>query len=293
MKPTRFNIALAFLAVYVIWGSTYLGIKIAIETLPPFLMASLRFIISGILLYALARKSGAQKPSLEHWRSTAIVGTLLLMGGNGGVAWAEQYVPSGIASILIATVPIWMVLFNWIIRGKKPHGLIFLGLVIGFSGIWFLVRPSGATHFHWVGVCVLLIAAFSWAAGSVYSKALHSPDSPFLTVGMQMLCGGLVLGVAAILSGEVSHFEWAAVSTASWWALLYLILIGSFIGFTAYIWLLKVSTVARVSTYAYVNPIVAVFLGSVFAKEVLTASTFIAGGVILAGVIVIQSASEV
>ena len=292
MKASRRNVILAFLVLYVIWGSTYLAIKIAIETLPPFLMASTRFLVSGTLLYALARGRGAGRPSPEHWRSAAVVGTLLLLGGNGLVALGEKTIDTGIAAILVATAPIWMVLLNWALRGKKPGARVIAGLLTGFFGVWVLVRP-GDTAFHWAGITAVLFASFFWAAGSVLSKSLRFPGSALLAVGMQMLCGGASLLIASALTREWNGFVLERVSVHSALALLYLILIGSGLGFTAYIWLLKVSTVSRVSTYAYVNPLVAVALGMFFLGEKLTPSTLVAGAVILAGVILIQSSGEV
>lgn len=289
MKPTKWNILLAFFAIYVIWGSTYLAIVFAETTIPPFLMAGTRFFLSGAALYIFARCS-ASKPSREHWRSALLVGTLLCVGGNGGVVWAVQVVPTAVAALLIATVPFWMVLLEAFQMKRKLSTGVCAGLCIGFAGVWMLVGP-GASRFHPLGVLILLAAAFSWSIGSLYSRRLPMPVSSFLGVGMQMLCGGLGLLAISFFSGEFSRFDPEAVSTGSALALAYLIFFGSFIGFTAYLWLLKVSTVSRVSTYAYVNPVVAVFLGWFCAGEKLTALTLGAAAVILASVILIQKAS--
>jgi drug/metabolite transporter (DMT)-like permease len=291
MQTTRRNVFLAFASLYIIWGSTYLAIKFAIETMPPLLMASARFFVSGAFLYGWAFFKYRSRPTADHWRSAGIVGTLLLLGGNGGVAWAELTVPSGIAAILIALVPIWMVLLNWAIRGQRPGWRVTAGLVIGFAGVWYLLKP-GTVSFHWPGIAILLLASLLWALGSVLSKSLRFPASALQSVGMQMLCGATALLAASVLAGEWTRFDVHGVSAHSLLALLYLVVCGSLFGFTAYIWLLKVSTVARVSTYAYVNPVVAVFLGVVFAKESLGASTLIAGAIILAGVILIQTSLQ-
>jgi drug/metabolite transporter (DMT)-like permease len=291
MKATRRNLFIAFSALYIIWGSTYLAIKFAAQTLPPFGMAGLRFLVAGAFMYGVMRMRGSEKPGPGHWRSAWITGALLL-GGNGAVVWAEQYVPSGFAAILVAITPIWMVLLNWIFRRERPSPLVIAGLLVGFFGVWYLVRP-GATHFNWAGVAALFIASFTWASGSVFSKSHHSHSSAFTSVGMQMLCGSTVLLLISAVTGEWNSFHWRAVSARSVLSFGYLIVFGSLIGFTAYAWLLKVCSVAKVSTYAYINPIVAVCLGFWLAGETLTRSTLIAGGIILVGVVMIQSATGV
>ncbi len=291
--PTRTKVLLAFAAIYVIWGSTYLAIRFAIETLPPFLMAGTRFLISGVMLYAWSRGRGAAKPERVHWKATAIIGALLLLGGNGGVVWAEQRVASGLAALLVATLPVWMVTMEWARGGIRPTAGVFAGLALGLMGIGLLVGPgefAGGVGADAVGAVVLVVASISWAAGSIYSRGAKLPPSPLLTTGMEMLAGGALLVLAGLATGELGRLDLAAASPKSWLALLYLILFGSLIGFTAYIWLLKVSTPAKVSTYAYVNPVVAVMLGWALAGEELSMRTMIAAGVIIAGVAMISIA---
>jgi drug/metabolite transporter (DMT)-like permease len=296
-KPKRWQVISAFAAVYVIWGSTYLAIRFAVETIPPFLMAGSRHCVAGILLYAWARRHGAAKPSLVHWRGTAIVGGLLLLGGNGLLSWAQQRVPSGIAALIIGSVPLWMILLEWLWHsGPRPTAGIVAGLIVGFVGLGFLVAPGRCNNgppVNLVDAAVLLLAAFLWAAGSLYSRRAPLPSSQFLAAAMEMLTGGIILILAGSATGEWSRFAPAHVVTHSVVAWLYLITFGSLIGFTAYVWLLQVATPAHVSTYAYVNPVVAVFLGWAFAGEQITIRTFLAAAaIILAVVIIVTRAAE-
>jgi drug/metabolite transporter (DMT)-like permease len=289
--PFRTKLLLAFGALYTIWGSTYLAIRLAIETLPPFLMASARFLVSGVALYSYARlRGGAERPTRVEWRSAAIVGGLLLLGGNGGVVWAEQRVPSGLASLIVATVPLWMVLLDWARPGgRRPSLGVSAGLLLGTAGLVVLVGPgifSGRGAVDGAGTLALLGSALAWAAGSVYSQHARLPSSPLLATGMEMLAGSVLLFAAALVAGQTS-VDVGAVSLRSWLALLYLILFGSLIGFTAYIWLLKVAPPARVSTYAYVNPVVAVLLGWAVLAEPLTPRTWAAAGIIIGAVAII------
>jgi drug/metabolite transporter (DMT)-like permease len=290
-KPPRWRVVTAFAAVYLIWGSTYLAIRIAIETMPPFLMAGVRFLIAGALLYAWIRWRGTPRPARSHWLAATLVGGLLLLGGNGGVVWAEQRVPSGLTALLIATVPLWMVLLNWLRPGGvKPSNGVISGLTLGFIGITLLVGPgelAGGNHVDSLGAAVLIFASLLWAAGSLYSRRAQLPTSPLLATAMEMLAGGALLLTAGLLAGEWTRFAPSALSLRSWLALSYLIVFGALIGFTAYIWLLRVSTPARASTYAYVNPVVAILLGWAFAGEPLTARTLLAAAIIVAAVVVI------
>ncbi len=292
-SPPRWRIATAFAAIYLIWGSTYLGIRIAIETFPPFLMAGIRFSVAGIILYVWSRWRGAPLPSRSHWFAATVVGGLLLLGGNGGVVWAEQHVPSGLTALLIGTVPLWMALLDWLRPGgaKPPKGVI-VGLTLGFLGMAILVGPvelAGGDHVDLVGAAVLIFASLSWATGSLYSRRAQLPASPLLATGMEMLAGGALLLIASLLAGEWTRLVPSALSLRSWLALGYLIAFGALIGFTAYIWLLRVTTPAHASTYAYVNPVVAIFLGWAFAGEPLTARTLLAAAVIVAAVVIITT----
>lgn len=292
----RIRILAAFAAVYLIWGSTYLAMHFTDESLPPFLMAGTRFVIAGGLLYGWLRLRGAARPSRIHWRSALIVGVLLLVAGNGMVAWSELVLPSSLAALLISTVPIWMALLDWLRPGgRRPSRAALLGLVLGFAGVVLLIGPDAlATHSgqgNPSGLILLVVplAALSWAAGSLYSRTAKIPATPLLGTGMEMLVGGVLLLALAVITGEPGQLHLQAVSARSLLALAYLILFGSLVGFTCYVWLLRVTTPARASTYAYVNPVVAVFLGWAFDNEPLTLRTLAAAAVIIAGVIVITT----
>jgi drug/metabolite transporter (DMT)-like permease len=289
--PPLKQVIAAFAAVYIVWGSTYLAIRFAIETLPPLLMAGVRFVIAGSFLYGWARWRGAGKPRLEHWRSAAVIGALLLLGGNGAVTWAEQFIPSGIAALLIAVVPCWMVLIDWVRPGGPPPTVqIAAGLVLGLVGVALLIGPEslmGGDRIDVTGAAVVLGGSMSWAAGSILSRHVKVPSRPLLATGIQMLCGGALLILAGLLSGEAARIDASAISAKSVLALIYLILIGAIVGYSAYIWLLRVSTPARVSTYAYVNPVVAVLLGWLFAGETVSPRVIAAAAVIVAGVALI------
>lgn len=301
--PPKWQIIAAFAVVYVIWGSTYLGIRFAIETIPPFIMAGVRFLIAGSLLFVLVRLRGAKMPNLIQWRSAAIIGGLLLVGGNGGVTWAEQTVPSGIAALLVALVPVWVVVVDWVRPGgNRPTGVVIFGLLMGLAGMVLLVGPgniAGNNHINLVGALALCAASLLWAIGSVFSRHAQLPEHPLLATAAEMLCGGVLLIIASVISGEWAHvdkitgqwvyFNPSAISTSSLLAVAYLIVFGAMIAYSAYVWLLKVTTPARASTYAYVNPVVAVFLGWLLASEPLTPRTIIAAGIIIAAVIVITT----
>ncbi|GAB5536423.1 MAG: drug/metabolite exporter YedA [Rubricoccaceae bacterium] len=289
-KPRLAAVLLAFAALYLIWGSTYLGIRFAIETLPPFTMAGIRFLIAGAILYAWIRPR-SEAPARQHWRTATIVGAFLLLGGNGGVSWAEQFVPSGIAALLVATTPMWMVILDAIRPGGvRPSGAVIVGLVVGLVGIYLLLGPSdlGGEPVHLLGALAVAGAALSWATGSIYQRSAPKADSTLLNVAMQMLTGGALLLVVGLLLGE--RIDLDAVSVKSIGALAYLIVVGALIGYSAYVWLLKVSTPARVSTYAYVNPVVAVILGWALADEPLGPRVLAAGAAVVLAVALITIA---
>jgi drug/metabolite transporter (DMT)-like permease len=291
------RVALALAAVYVIWGSTYLAIAIAIETLPPFWMAGIRFVIAGGLLYGWSLWRGAPHPTPAQWRSAALIGGLLLLGGNGGVVWAEQRVSSGIAALLVSMVPLWMVLFRWLQPGgERPNGRVWAGVTLGFIGLALLVRPWEAagigSSLDLLGVGALVLACVSWAWGSIYSRRVPLPESPLMATGAEMLCGGGLLLLVGAFLGEPAQIDPAAVSGRSLMALLYLITFGALVGFTAYVWLLRVANPVLVSTYAYVNPIVAVFLGWLILSEPVTGQTIGAAAVIVAGVALITTSQN-
>lgn len=293
-EPTRARLIAAFAAVYLIWGSTYLAIRFAIETLPPFLMAGTRFLVAGAILYAFTRARGAARPTRAHWRSTAIVGALLLWVGNGGVTWAEQWVPSGVTALLVATVPFWMVLADWLRPGgTRPGAMVVGGLLLGFTGLVILIGPAswpGGEGVHPLGAAVLMVSTVAWSVGSIYSRGADLPERPLQATGMEMLAGGALLTALGLASGEAARFDPGTVSLRSWLALLYLIVFGSLVGFSAYIWLLGVTAPARAATYAYVNPVVAVLLGWGLAGETLAPRTLAAVVVIIGAVALITTA---
>lgn len=280
-----------FAAIYIIWGSTYLAIGFAVQTIPPHIMAGARFLLAGVLMYTFLRVRGVPSPALIHWRSAFIVGLLLLALGNGSVSWAEETVPTGLAALIVAIVPLWMVLFDWLRPGgTRPPAAIFLGVGLGLVGMFLLIGPSSlglGKPLDPFGVTVLISASIAWALGSIYSRHAPMPPSHLLGTGMEMLLGGALLWLMAIPLGEWSTFNPAAVSMRSWVSLLYLFIFGSLIAFSAYVFLLKVSTPARVSTYAFVNPVVAVFLGWTIAGETISFSTVVASVVIVIAVAII------
>jgi drug/metabolite transporter (DMT)-like permease len=288
----RSHVVAAFAAVYVVWGSTYLAIRFGVETIPPFLMAGGRFLISGWILYLWARWRGSPRPTAAQWRDATLTGTLMLCLGNGAVSWAEQRVPSGLASLIVAVVPLWMVLIDWARSGgTRPRTRVMLGVVVGLAGLFVLIGPGALTGHGTIdstSVAVLMAGSLSWAAGSVFNRFGARPDSAVMSTGVQMLGGGVVLLLLSALFGELRAFHLATVSTASWLGLVYLVTCGSLVGFTAYIYLLQVVSPAKVSTYAYVNPIVAVLLGWAFVGEVVTRQTAMAAAVILVGVAMIS-----
>src|SRR5262245_9141125 len=281
----------ALIVVYLIWGSTYLAIRYAVETTPPFLMAAVRFLISGGFLYTLRRCKGDPRPEAVEWRSAAIIGIFLLVGGNGGVAWAEQFVTSSLAALLVATVPLWMVLIDTFRpAGERPGLAAVVGILIDFVGVVLLIGSAagGADAANLPGAAALLFASLSWATGSIYGKSARLPASQLLGTGMQMLAGGVALMLLAIVRGEWSGFEMAAVSPRSALALAYLTVIGSS-AFVAYVWLLRVAPIPLVATYAYVNPLVAVLLGYFLAQESMTVHTLLAAGLIIGSVVLVST----
>ncbi|MGH9453331.1 MAG: EamA family transporter, partial [Terriglobia bacterium] len=268
-------------------------IRYSIETIPPFLMASCRFFVAGSILFAVGRLRGAKPASVAHWKSAAIVGGLLFMGGNGALVWAEQRVPSGLAALLLSVLPLWMVLLDWLLhKGIHLGPRLIAGLVMGLIGIGIMVGPAhmlGGESVDLLGAVVLLAGSLSWAAGSLYSRRLETSGSTFLSAGMEMLSGACMLLIASFLSGESLTFKVAAVSPRSWVSFVYLILFGAVTGFFCYRWLLSVTSPARVATYAYVNPLIAVILGWAVAGEPLSLRTIISGAIIISSVALIIS----
>ncbi|MEO8909900.1 MAG: EamA family transporter [Gemmatimonadaceae bacterium] len=292
----RSQIAAAFASIYIIWGSTYLAISYADQTIPPFIMGGTRFLISGALLYLWARYRGAPKPSTAHWRNATIAGGFLLLGGNGAVVWAEQYVPSGLTALLVSILPFWLVIIEWLRPPRKrPRVAVLVGLVVGFLGVIVLVGPGnfgGHGDVRPIGALVLILGSLSWAIGSFWSRDAELPESGLLTTGMEMLGGGVLLTIVGFLSGEVSTFDVHQVSRPSAIGLIYLITFGSLLGFTSYIWLLDKVSPARLGTYAYVNPIVAVLLGWAIAGETLSIRTGLAAAIVICAVALITTAKS-
>jgi len=284
----------AFAAVYVIWGSTYLAIAIGIESLPPLILSATRHLIAGLILYPILRWKTGIRPTRSQWQTAAVTGLLLILVGNGGVCLSERTLPTGVAALIVALVSFWMVLLDWLRPGgARPVPRVVASLVLGFGGLALLVGPAhlgGSGRVDPVGAGILFVATFGWACGSIYSKHHDLPSSPMLGVGMQSLVGGTALWIAGFLSGEAQQAHFGAVSARSWMAIVYLIVFGSGIGFTAYVYLLKKSTAARVGTYAFVNPVVALFLGWIGAGEIITLRTALAAGVILTAVLLVITA---
>lgn len=293
---TRWQLVLGFACIYLVWGSTYLAIRVAIETIPPFVLGAVRFLVAGSLLYAWCRMRGAQKPTLLEWKNAAIVGALLLFVGNGAVSWAEQHVSSGMTSLLVATVPLWLVVCErWI--GVRPTPEKLLGVAIGLVGVGLLVLPANGDLTTAVvsplGAIVLTVSALSWTVGSLFSRKAVMAKPASMAIAMQMLAGGAMLFVLALATGEVSQLAANPhVSAASAAAVLYLIVFGSLVGFSTYMWLLRVATPTAVSTYSYVNPVVAVLLGVVILGETLPPRAVLAMFVIVGGVALVSLAPK-
>ncbi len=289
--PLRWRIVAAFAAIYLIWGSTYLAIRFAIETIPPYFMGGARFLIAGGVLYAVLRWRGVKAPSRLQWRAALIVGGLLLWGGNGGVIVAEQYVPSNLAALIVAMVPLWMVLLNWWWGDRtRPSVGMRLGVGLGLVGIALIAAPGQAVAEETVnpiGLWILILASLSWSIGSLYSRRASLPSNALMSTALEMLAGGALMLITGLLSGQGTQIHFDRISLLSLSALGYLVVFGSLIGFTAYVWLLKVSTPARVSTYAFVNPVVAVFLGWIFAGEELSLRVLLAAAIIIVAVMLI------
>ena len=291
-------IIIAFAALYLIWGSTYLGIRFAIETIPPFLMAGTRFLIAGLIMYSIAWSQGVVKSSWANWRTSLIIGACLLLGGNGGVTISEKYIDSGLAAVIVAVVPIYIVVLGWVTgMAPRPTSVVWLGLVGGFVGVGILLGPSlrfssNDAHGPAIGMSILLVSSFLWSAGSLYSRAAKHAASPFLTAAQQMIWGGMLLLLTGALTGEMRRFHPGSVSILSVASFAYLVIIGAVVGYTAYIWLLRHCDPAKVATYAYVNPIVAVLLGAAFAGETLTMRTLIAAALIIGSVAMVITAQQ-
>lgn len=294
--PARSAFILAFAAIYLIWGSTYLGMRVAVETMPPFLMTGLRFIFAGGGLLGFLWLRGASWPTARQWRINAIVAAFLLVGGNGVVAWATQYIPSGITALMLGVSPLFIVLTEWAWPGgSRPTGSTMLALLLGFSGVAWLAAPweqPAEGGLLPAGVLAILAACASWGIGAIYSRHARHGAEPFAAAATQMLAGGVMLTLLAVPLGDFARFEAAAISGRSWIAFVYLTAVGSLVGFSTFVWLMKHSTPARVSTYAYVNPVVAVFLGWLLLNEPITPRTLVASAIIVTAVAMITVQSN-
>jgi drug/metabolite transporter (DMT)-like permease len=286
------RIWIALLIVYVVWGSTYLAIRIAIETLPPFLMGGVRFLVAGGLLYGWAVRRGDHandRPGWDEWRSAAIIGAGLFLGGNGGVVFAESRIASGVTALLVCTLSLWMALLAWIVYGERPSRRAMIGLPLGFGGTALLIGPVETSGIDPVGAGACLLASLCWSAASLYSRHAKLPARTTVSTGMQMLTGGGWMVLAGLATGELAHVHPSTFSTASLAALVYLIVFGSLAAFTAYAWLLRAAPTSLVATYAYVNPVVAVVLGWSIAGEPITPRMLVAGAIIVVAVVLIAS----
>ncbi|MGH7957042.1 MAG: EamA family transporter [Opitutaceae bacterium] len=292
-SPSRAALVLAFAAIYMIWGSTYLGIRVAIESMPPFLMASARFIVAGAILFVILRSRGAPWPTARQWLANGVIGTLLLLGGNGLVVWAELTIPSGITALLIGIGPLFIVLTEWAWPGgTRPTAITMAALLLGFAGVTWLAAPwktDAGGGLNPAGVAAILGACIFWAAGSIYSRHAKHGAEPFLAASLQMLGGGAMLAPVALIHGDFGQLDVAGITPRAWGAFVYLTSIGSLAGFSTFVWLMKHSTPARVATYAYVNPVVAVFLGWLVLGEQITSRTVVASAIIIAAVAIITT----
>lgn len=299
-KPSLWLIAIGLATVYLVWGSTYLAIRVAVQTMPPFLMASTRFLVAGAILATILVGLKRFRINRQQLWDNTIIGALLLLGGNGLVSWAQQEVPSGMTTLILSLNPLFVVVADWAVlllfrdhkRGAKPNILTFLGLAVGFAGLSVLIGPSlvanDSTHLDGFRVLGLVVASLSWCIGSLYTRYAKDPADPFSGAAIQMLLGGLWLLLVSILFGE--PFRTPQISTNSMFAWIYLMLMGSLVTFTTFIWLMKHVSPSLVSTYSYVNPIVAVFLGWFILGEPVSPRIFFAGAVIVVGVATITFA---
>ncbi|HEX9892631.1 MAG TPA: EamA family transporter, partial [Gemmatimonadales bacterium] len=283
-QSTTLLIVAAFATVYVVWGSTYWAIKVALDSFPPFALGAIRYLIAAGLMLGVLAATGTARPTREHWKAAAITGTLLLLLGNGAVIFAEQRAPTGLVALIVASAPLWIVLFDWLRpTGIRPERMVFAGLGAGTLGILLLVDPSGSVG---SGVPLretglLLVGAMAWSAGSLWSRHSKVTGSAMVLVALQMLVAGILFSGLSFATGELGRLAPARVTLESVLALGYLILFGSIIAFTAYVWLMRVASPAAVSTYAYVNPVVALTIGTAIGGELLTPRTMVAAAVLL------------
>ena len=292
--PARLNVIFGFLAIYLIWGSTYLGIRYAVESIPPLIMMGVRHLLAGVVVFSWTRARGTPAPRLRQWGYALIAGALLFLGGHGTLAWAEQKVPSGSAALLCATLPLWTVLLSRVDGSERKLGpKAWAGLLLGFAGVALLIGPDGLrAHLDLLAAGVVISSALLWAIGTSYSRSVKMSSSTVLSAAMQMMSGGATLLVAGVLTGEAGRVHLSTLTLRSVLALAYLVVFGSIIAFTVYTWLVSVSSPSRVSTYAYVNPVVAVLIGWLVAGEAVGVRTFAATAIILGGVALVSTGRE-
>jgi drug/metabolite transporter (DMT)-like permease len=289
-RTRLFRVIVSFAAVYLIWGSTFLGIRVAIQSIPPMLMAGSRWVIAGACLYGFLRWRGAPRPCARDWFRGVIIGGGIIFGGNGSVTYAEQFIPSGLVAVIVAVVPALMALMGWLSGiTSRPRLLVWAGIALATWGVAVIVRPAGIalSHEQIFSIALLLIGELLWSASSLYAVRTLQTGSAFLSASMQMLCGGGLMLLTALIRGEFTHFRIATVTAQSLFAMAYLASVGSIIGFTAYVWLLRNVDPTRVATYAYVNPMVAVLLGSLFAGEVLAPELLGGSALVVLGIALI------
>jgi len=292
-QASKAKLIAAYAAIYIIWGSTFLAIKYAIVTMPPFAMAATRFLMAGALLYVWARLRSDVVTRPVHWVHAFIIGALMLCAGNGAVVWAEERMPSGLVALMVAIIPLWVVLIDWLRPGGvRPHRAVLIGVVVGLIGMALLIGPSAIGKSHQIDIAaalLLLLGSLSWSVATVFGKRAAVPGFPAMTSAMQLLGGGLCLVLVSVVAGEPAQIHPDRISAEGIVALAYLIVFGSVVAFSAYSWLLRVQPPARIATYAYVNPVVAMLLGWLIAGERLTVMTIAAAAVILGGVALITT----
>lgn len=292
-RPAAWKLLLAFAIIYLVWGSTYLAIRIGVREIPPFLMAGLRFTIAGVVMWAWMRVTGTPSPTLREWRDASVLGTLMFLIDYACLFWAEQRVPSGIAAVILAMIPVCITLLEitWL-RTQRLTLRLATGLAIGIVGVVVLMNPSaalGEAPLDHRGVIALLVSCCGWSVGTIVTKRLTLPASKPMSAAAQMLSGGVQLLVLAAIAGEFTHFRAQNISAAAWFSLVYLIIAGSIIAFTAYVWLLHYESPTKVGTYAYINPVVAVILGATLGGESMGRRTILGTALILISVAAITT----
>ncbi len=293
MKQQKLKILLAFAAIYIIWGSTYLAIRYAVETIPPLMMIGIRSITAGAILYFFSRFKSKEKIRRENILPLFTLGALFFLIGHGLLAWAQQYVPSGMAAVLVTPEPLWIMGIEWFyLKDTRVKLRGILGLFLGFGGVVYLIASttiSTTSENNFLGSALIVIGTLSWGVGAVYSRVANVPKSPVLSSGMELIFGGTLVLITSFMLGEQSQFHLSQVSLKSFFGILYLIIFGSVIAFSAYIWILGHTSVTRISTHTYVNPVIAVFLGWLFANEQITTTLLISTGIIIISVYLVLS----